>query len=263
MNSIIYAYHNANRYFDIFKGSPELLRKRLHIENVLKYAEKLFEIEKPNLNKELFLLFSEHHDDGRVNQFEILGNFDDTKVSHGLLGVQRLHRWIQKKYDENIIIDFATITLRDVMAYHGSPNLCYDEYTLPYVELVNAVDEIENSFSCVSYLLDEIAFDKKGYIKNNPKINQKSVSDFVFTSFKSGEKFDKMKYCNTYAEYVLFAATLFINSVNKYEFAKEIALNEGYGYSSILEGFKDVFSKSLTNDMSQEAYDILLKNTLL
>ena len=262
MNSVIFSYHNTNRYFNIFRGNNELLRKRFHIENVLKYCEMLFEIQKPNLNKELFLISAEHHDDGRINQFEILGNFDDTKVSHNTLGVDRLHKWIQTNTDENLIIDFAIDILRDVMAYHGIPNLCSDEYTLPYVELVSNVDEIENSFSCVSYLLDEINFDRKGYIKNNPKKDQKYVSDFVFNCFKNGQKFDKMKYCNTYAEYVLFSAVLFINSVNKYEFARKIALKEGYGYDSIFEGFKYVFSKSLTGIMSKESYNILLKNTL-
>ena len=60
-----------------------------------------------------------------------------------------------------------------------------------------------------------------------------------------------------YAEYVLFAATLMTSCIKKYDFAKSLLLQPGYGYSSILEGYKDVFYKTLNPELANRAYKVL------
>ena len=127
-----------------------------------------------------------------------------------------------------------------------------------YVEIITAADDFENACSCVSYLVHEVETDAKGYISKNPEADQTEVSNFVFDHFKDGVKFDKMKYCKTYAEYVLFAATLATSCIKKYGEIAKVALQQpGYEYDTILDGYKDVFRKTLTSEMADKAYDVL------
>lgn len=258
LNSILMQYHLANRYFDIFCGCEALNTKKGHIEKVLHYTEILFDTMSPTcgMNKELLLFCAEHHDDGRVDQYNLLGKFLDTEVSHSSLGVDRFDKWLQKStfvapIDESIQI------FRDVMLYHGRPTLCFTEASKPYVNLITSADDLENAAACVSYLIREVETDAKGYKQDYPDMDQHNVSDFVFEHFASGEKFDKIKHCHTYAEYVLFAATLMTSCIKKYNLVKELLQQPGYGYSSILEGYKHVFKCTLSSQMADKAFLVL------
>lgn len=93
MNSFINQYHLDNRYFDIFKGSDALDAKRLHVENVIRFAEKLYDKSGVSISKELLLLCAEHHDDGRVDQYRLLGKFWDSEISHNVLGLERFDKY--------------------------------------------------------------------------------------------------------------------------------------------------------------------------
>lgn len=258
LNPILQQYHFKNRYFDIFSGSTELETKKLHIQNVLSYTEKLFDTLKfqSDIDRELLLFCAEHHDDGRVKQYSLLGKFMDTEVSHTVLGVYCFDSWL---YNSSFVspLDQSIQIFRDVLMYHGKTEFCINEFSKPYVDFITCVDELENSSSCVSYLIREIETDAKGYKHKYPEIDQHSVSSFVWKHFTSGEKFDKIKYCKTYAEYVLFAATLMISCIKKYSFAKNLLLQPGYGYNSILDGYKDVFDHALSSKMSKQAYMVL------
>ena len=258
INTVLLMYHEANRYSAIFNGCPELDTKRLHVENVIKNISTLIEALNPqDINKDLLVLCAEHHDDGRVDQLRLLGKFWDTEVTHQSLGVDRFYRWLHKSsYVAPVTAEQIQIFL-DVMQYHGRPELCINKASKPYVELVTAADDLENAAACVSYLLREVRDDAKGYRHDYPEADQTFASDFVFTHFKNGEKFDKLKYCHTYAEYVLFAATLMTSCIKKYDFAKSLLLQPGYGYSSILEGYKDVFYKTLNPELANRAYKVL------
>lgn len=252
-------YHDKNRYFDIFNGNIVLETKKSHIKNVLYFTEKIFDILKDdNVNKELLMLCAEHHDDGRVNQYELLGKFWDNNVSHNVLGLERIDRFLEFNDDIDKVSENIQI-FKDVILYHGKENLCYNEFSKPYINIVTAADNLENATACVSYLVREIESDAKGYIQKNPNANQKEVSEYVFNHFLNGEKFDKVKYCHTYAEYVLFAATLMTNCIKKYDFAKQLLLQPGYGYNTILEGYKEVFDYALDENLAQEAYKVLVK----
>lgn len=258
LNPILMQYHLRNRYFDIFNGCDALDTKRLHIENVLRFTEKLFNTmySSCEIDKELLLFCAEHHDDGRVDQYRLLEKFCDTEVSHSSLGVDRFDKWV---YNNSFVapLNQSVQIFRDVLLYHGRPQLCITEASKPYVYLITGADDLENAAACVSYLIREVESDAKGYCNEYPKANQHFVSDFVFEHFASGEKFDKIKYCKTYAEYVLFAATLMTSCIKKYNFAKELLLQPGYGYTSILDGYKYVFEHTLSNEMAKKAYMVL------
>lgn len=257
INKAILAYHEANRCDVIFSGDG-LLGKKLHISNVISQANAIARAQHLDIEYDFLAICAEHHDDGRVNQYQLLGKFWDTEISHNVLSIDRLDKFLAQQ--EGLEIDSSINILRDVMLYHGRMWLTnISAESRPYVEVITAADDFENACSCVSYLVREKETDAKGYIKANPNADQTIVSDFVWEHFCQGEKFDKMKYCTTYGEYILFAATLATSCIRKYgDIAKSALSQPGYGYSSILEGFRDVFSKTLTASVAEEAYKVLV-----
>lgn len=256
ISSAVLEYHKANRYDKIF-AKKDLLTKKLHVANVILIANTIAKLSHYDINDDLLAICAEHHDDGRVDQYHLLGSFIDTVVSHNVLSLNRLEHFLLQH--EISKLDPSIKILRDVMLYHGRMWLTdLSKESKPYVEIITAADEFENACSAISYLLTETKNDAKGYIKQNPNIDQKNVSNFVWEHFCKGEKFDKIKYCSTYAEYVLFVATLAISCITNYhEIAKTAFLQEGYGYSSILEGYHHVFEHTLSPNMAKKAYHIL------
>ena len=256
INEAIIKYHEKNRYTDIFQAEG-LLGKKEHIKNVITLSRTLADYLHSDLDRNFLDICSEHHDDGRVNQYELLGKFWDTKISHNSLGIDRFNKFLIDEGD--FTVDTSLEIFRDVILYHGRMKLAnLSPESKKYVEIVTAADDFENVCSCISYLLKEVETDAKGYISNNPQADQTFVSDFVFEHFKNGEKFDKIKYCNTYAEYILFVATLAIDCIKKYGNLAKLALSQpGYGYSSIILGFKDIFEKTLSSDMAKDSYKFL------
>lgn len=258
INKAILQYHQKNRYEAIFVGDKSLEDERLHIANVITLSEAIARAQHSPVDYEFLALCAGHHDDGRVNQYELLGKFLDSEILHNELSAQRFNRFMEQNHITEI--DDSIRLFLDVMLYHGRMDVANlsDESRL-YVEIITAADDFENACSCVSYLVREAETDAKGYIKEKPEANQKFLSNFVWEHFCRGEKFDKMKYCTTYAEYVLFAATLAMSCIKKYGDIAKVALSQpGYGYSSILDGYKDVFSKTLYPKTAREAYDVLV-----
>ena len=256
INPALIAYHEANRCTEIF-NQEGLLGKMQHTQEVVKLSKAIAVAQNSPVNLEFLEILAEHHDDGRADQFRLLGKFWDTEVSHNALGLDRLEKFLAKQ--ENFKPDFSVDVMRDVMMYHGRQWLSeLHEKSKLYVDIITAADDFENALSCVSYLVKEVEGDVKGYIAKNPEADQKAFSDFVWEHFKSGEKFDKMIYCTTYAEYILFAATLATSCIKRYGVLAKTALHQpGYGYPSILEGFKDVFSKTLYPEDADKAYHVL------
>lgn len=264
---VLVAYSNQHKASDIFVGVPALDTKKEHIENVVSLVNRLYETSpvKSKYCYDLLVICAMMHDIGRKKQYELLGKFWDTEVSHNVLGVDHLDSWLAKQRTNPEFsaqlrtheVQEQINILRDVIMYHGRPELCFNSASKPYVTMVTAADDLENAAACISYLVREVNEDAKGYRKENPDADQRSVSDFVFNCFKQGKKFDKNVYCHTYGEYVVFAATLMTSSCHKHMFASSLLKEPGYGYPSILEGYKDVFNKTLTPEMAEKAYNIL------
>jgi len=253
-NSLM-AYHRQNRFYEIFNHEG-LLIKKAHIQSVINVSRNIAEFQHSNVDMEFLALCAEHHDDGRVNQYELLGKFWDNKVSHNTLGIERLNAFLLTQ--NNPEIDKSLEILRDVMLYHGRMWLTnLSKESLPYVEIVTAADDFENACSCVTYLLDEVKNDAKGYIAANPTTDQTQVSSYVFDHFKRGEKFDKSKYCTTYGEYIIFAATLATNCIRKYSDIAKVALAQTYNGMTVVENFHEIFKATLTPEMAEEAFEVL------
>lgn len=259
MNKALKLYHESNRYEVIFTSSePAFQTKRDHINGVIKMSCAIADIQHYIVDKELLQVLAEHHDDGRVEQYKLFGKFWDAKVSHNILGVERVDRFLQK---EGIEPDNEISLLRKVMMYHGREWLIakatVEEWN--YIKIISAADDFENATSCVSYLFREIDTDAKGYIERNPHAEQKIISDEkIWYWYQIGKKFDKITYCNTYADYVLFAATLATNCIKKYNSIAKVAMMQpGYGYESILEGFKFTFEYAMNKSDAQKAFNII------
>ncbi len=253
-------YHENNRYTIVF-SSEELKEKRLHIEAVIKTVKAIAEIQHTKVDMELLQVFAEHYDDGRADQWKLLGKFCDTEVTHNALGVDRLNRFVVRN---NLFLDDEIEMMRDVMMYHGRQQLApaaMSERTKEYVDLITAADDFENACSCVSYLINEVKTNNKGYVMENSDQDQKEVTHgFIWTCYENGEKFDKMKYCHTYADYILFAGTLATTCIRKYgDIAKVALLQSGYGYDTILGGFRETFRFALREEDSERAYEIMEK----
>lgn len=259
MNEALKSYHESNRYTKIFTDEiPALATKRVHIQRVKETARAIAQVQRSAVNKELLDVLAEHHDDGRVDQYELLGKFWDTELHHCMLGAERLEAYL---HDNKLDFDTETELLWKVMMYHGrldiAENVSAEERE--YIELISAADDFENGTSCVSYLIREIDTDAKGYVAANPEDNQKTVtSQMIWDCYESGTKYDKLKYCHTYADYVLFAGMLATQCIRRYGSIAKTALQQpGYGYDSILDGFKATFEYALESDDATKAYKIM------
>ena len=243
------------------KDFPEAIaRKRTHVEMVTRYVE-YFATE--DMDNELLTFCARHHDDGRGSQYiDQGGKLDDRKKSHSEYGAELFLSFL---HDHNLLLDSEAQICLDVIKYHGYSGslseLPISDESRKYVEAVRSADSLENAVSCVSYLLINVKYDEKGYVEANPQIDQTFVSNEVWKHFEKGEKFDKVKLCNTYAEYILFASTLATDAVRKMgKIARDIMHSSGYGYSSILEGYKYIFNEVLSKEMAPKAYKIFVNN---
>lgn len=259
MNNALKSYHESNRYTIIFTDKvPELAIKRMHIQRVKETARAIAQVQRSTVDKELLDILAEHHDDGRVDQYEILGKFWDTELHHCMLGAERLEAYL---HDNQFDFDPETDLLWKVMKYHGRLDIAENvsEEEREYIEIISAADDFENGTSCVSYLIHEIDTDAKGYKTANPEDNQKTVtSQMIWDCYENGKKYDKLKYCHTYADYILFAGMLATNCIMKYgKIAKTALQQPGYGYNSILEGFKATFEYALESQDATKAYKIM------
>ena len=120
------------------------------------------------------------------------------------------------------------------------------------IDIVSRIDGLENGcIGAIGYLERECEEDAKNYKKNNPDLDMKKVSPKVLEFYLKGEKFDKMKYCKTYADYVLFANILAITALRgkDRDIAKEALNLECFGYKTALDGYKDLFNKMIEPDL--------------
>ena len=249
-----------------YKDNPTVQDKLEHIARVTVLTEKLCP------NDRLAKIAAKYHDIGRFPQMELLGSFNDGKVLHHYLGEDFIARAVyQGKLEPSKELE----TIRLVVSYHARMSFMPYKSEMPKqaINMVNSigrVDDIENGcIGAVSYLEREAVTDAKGYKKENPEIDHTKVSPEVWEFFQKGEKFDKMKFCKTYADYTLFAAVLAITSLK----GKDRALakqalrlpckgswlegQERKQYTSALEGYNDIFSRLIEKEKAMEAYKIL------
>lgn len=227
-----------------------------HIKRVVVLANQICP------NDRMAIVAAKAHDIGRFSQLELLGNFNDGKVLHHNLGEDVITRAVFKG---ELKISDELNHIRQVIQFHGREKyipykLDLSEETKRLVDIIGRIDEIENGcIGATGYLLREAEEDAKGYRKSNPHLDMKSVTPEVWQFFTEGKKFDKMQYCKTYADYTLFAGILAVQGLkgNDRNIAKAAMNLKCNGYESALEGYKDIFSKLVEPQYSQEAFKIL------
>lgn len=240
-----------------YKGNKTMEDKTIHI---LRCNMLMSLIKKDD---EMAILGCKFHDIGRFMQYEKLGKFDDKFLSHNLFGEFFLQNEIK---NGNLESSYELDTIRLISMYHGLESIIPEKTQLPdevleAIKAVSIVDEIDNGcIAALGYLEHEVETDAKNYIQNNPELDMKTVSPEVLQFFLRGEKFDKIKYCKTYADYILFACVLAIKSLKSenYKVAKTAMMQKCYKYSNALEGYKDLFEKYIDPRYSNLCYEALL-----
>ena len=246
-----------------YKEVPAIQDKINHIKRTAILVERIAP------KNDLARVATKYHDIGRFLQYELLGKFDDTLVSHHVLGEDVIVRAVLKG---DLKISPELDIIRSSIMYHG--RMEYMPYltelsndVIEIVDIVSRIDGIENGcIGAIGYLERECREDAKNYKKNNPKLDMKQVSPEVLEFYLKGKKFDKMKYCKTYADYVLFANSLAITALRGKDrnIAKEAIDLECFGYKNAIEGYKDLFIKMIEPDLVDkciECFEGFYKNS--
>lgn len=215
-------------------------------------------------DNKMAVVAAKFHDIGRFPQYEILGGFRDDLILHHNLGEDLITRFLfQKKLEPSFELD----VIRQSIMYHGRMQFIpfkkspMDPEILETTEIISRSDDLDNGcVGALGYLEREVLTDAKGYKANNPELDMKSVSPSVIVHYRKGEKFDKLKECKTYADYILFATVLAIQSLKgkDHDVAKKLMDIECYGYDNALDGYQDLFNKYVEPAYAKEAYDILV-----
>lgn len=249
-----------------YKDNSAVQDKLEHIARVTILTEKLCP------ENRLAKIAAKYHDIGRFSQMDILGAFNDGKILHHYLGEDFIARAL---YQGKIEASQELETIRLAISYHARIKFMPYKSEIPQqainiVDAVGRADDIENGcIGAVGYIEREAVTDAKGYRKENPEVDQTRVSPEVWEFFQKGEKFDKMKFCKTYADYTLFAAVLAITSLKGKDRAlakhalglpckgSSLEEQERTQYASALEGYKDIFSRLIEPEKAMAAYEIL------
>ena len=239
-----------------YKTNKAAMDKVEHIERTVLLTKRI------TSNDRMSIIAAKYHDIGRFAQLELLGSFNDSVLLHHNIGEDVITRAVFKG---ELDVSDELNAIRQVVQYHGRQNF------IPYkpelaegvnelIDIISRVDEIENGcIGATGYLLREAEEDSKGYKKDNPDLDMKKVSPEVWQFFVKGEKFDKIKYCKTYADYTLFASLLAIQALKgkDREIAKAAMDLKCNGYESALDGYRDIFSKLIQPEYNKEAFAIL------
>lgn len=178
-------------------------------------------------NNKLLEVAMKFHDIGRFIQYDKIKSFDDKILSHYKLGKQFIE---EQEKNNNLSSSEELNMIKCVIEYHmGIKYISKDELinkneeTLKLIEFSSVVDAIDNGCIGATYYIErEILNDEKHYKENYPDLDMKNVSDDVLFYYLNNEKFDKFKYCKTYADYLLYAITLMIDSLKSIDKADKV-----------------------------------------
>jgi len=252
ISALFEKYHEENKNLYTDAGIYRKWEHAHRVADLIQHYPQHLQTPHPELAYFLAL----HHDDGRARQFKLTGALDDRKMHHCIAGERHLQHFIEREGRSWNSCPRDILILRDVLRYHGDlEGLRMSSQwiiSLPYVKAITAADTLDNALSCVSYLKRNVYNDEKGLL------SYKHVANFVWEHYEQGKKFDKIKHCKTYSEYIIFAATLATFCIKEYEdLTRELLKSPGFGYPSILEGYKDNFFELLSKEDAQRAYEIL------
>ena len=239
-----------------YKDISMVLRKIEHINRTVDIAKKV------DPTNDLLRVAMKFHDIGRFEQYERIESFDDKVLSHYILGKEIIDNYIEegvlnKSKELDLIIQ--VIKLHFGIEYIPY-NVKLEDKTLKIIDMAAKIDALDNGcVGALTYIEDEILNDSKNYIKYNPNLDMKKVSPYVLKKYLNGESFDKIKYCKTYAEYMLFATSLAIKSLKSplRKVAKEI-MSKGVGkYKNSILGYEDLIKNYVDEKISGKCIKVL------
>ncbi len=183
-----------------------------HSKRTAKIAKQIYQ------NNKLLEVAMKFHDIGRFIQYEKIKSFDDKILSHYILGKQFIE---DQEKNNNIPPSEELNMIKYVIRYHMGINyvpkkelININEETLNLISSSSIVDSVDNGCIGATYYIErEILNDEKHYKEINPDLDMKNVSDDVLAYYLNNEKFDKLKCCKTYADYLLYAIILLIDSL--------------------------------------------------
>jgi len=239
-----------------YKNQTMLQRKINHIKRTASIAEENFE------NNYILKIAMKFHDIGRFKQYDLIGSFNDKVFNHYILGIETINEYITTEDFKNTK---ELEMIKAVILYHSGvkyipPNIELDCKTLELIDLAQRIDALDNGcMGALIYIEEECLNDSKKYKKNNPNMDMKTISNDVLKFYLKGETFDKLTYCNTYADYILFAASLAIQSLKGADkiIAKQIMNKKCGKYENALVGYKDLFEKYIDSSKVSECMQCL------
>lgn len=242
----------AEKYYNEYrdKFDCDVVRDKLrHISNCVQIADMV------SGKKSLLSLCMLYHDIGRMKQYEVLGSFNDNVIDHKVLGEQIIVSAINKgELDSHLISSY----LRASALWHGITNraLIFDNDVKTVVTQVTDIDALENGCLSTRYYLErEIMTDAKGYVEHSPELDQTQVRGLYLASWKSGNRMKKD--CITYAEYLLFASHLLMQSKQKYPEIMNALFK--IGHIDMVGFYVDLFRKYIDKRISDGVIDFFIK----
>lgn len=253
-----------------YAGDAAMSDKLRHIDSTVELVGLL---EVDDKDKEVLRAGAKYHDVGRYWQYKLIGSFDDRIVSHIDIGAEYVESMIKSG---ELPEGRETEYLLNMTRYHGrdtsEAGLDWDNQR--YVELITAVDRIQNScIGALDYLEREKITDAKHYAcelqQANPASSAEHIADAmtqvspeVWEHYERGETFDKIKLCQTYADYFLFAMTLGMNYLQHDDpvvrnLAKKCYAITNENGKTVAEAYRDILEKHVDPEYAGRAADIL------
>lgn len=254
LSSMLTSYLSTHPVDQLFVG--KISRKASHVKRVAQIVVDYPDIfMKEGMDIVLLQLCAEHHDDGRAYQYEKSGVLNDTILSHQDAGAMMVQEYCSRIFGTDSFPEDVQIVMA-VMKYHGRLPKAHQDgisgVTLSYVEAITIADRMDLATSCLVYLPANIENDESGFQYEH------TIKDIVWENYQKRQLYDLRKVCTTYDEYMLFAATICTSCIKEYgDIMKKRLLSPGFGYSTILEGYKSLFEKYLLPADAAKAYKIL------
>ena len=241
------------------KWINDFLEKQ-NLDNVYKKEKYNHSLRTANIAKQLYPndkfieIAMKFHDIGRFIQYDKIKSFDDKILSHYVLGNDFIEE--QEKIG-NIQSSDELSKIKNIIKYHYGIEYIpkkdlndIDEETIKYIKIASIIDSIDNGCIGATYYIErEILNDEKHYKANNPEIDMKNVSEDVLNYYLNNEKFDKMKYCKTYADYLLYAIILLIDSLKNISREQVILIIEK---ENSINKYIDLMKKYINQPVSEK-----------
>lgn len=244
----LYIHNFMKNYQEKYPDSKEIQNKVKHILSCGRIAKKL------SPEDEMLYIGTLFHDMGRFIQYDQIHTFDDNRISHCIVGRDYFDMVVASgKIPQTDYNPFFRMAIR----WHetGLPELHSPDVLInDFVNTIRSIDMIENGcIGVMDYLEREIQDDAKGYATQNSTMSMQYIRPRYMELFTEYEPM--IKDCTTYAEYLLFAAHLTVQSLINYPIAEQVL------DPKIIPWYQTMFNKYMNASDAKKAYEVLQEVT--